>query len=99
MIFKIRYSFVTFSKFGIRPPQATKLNPGLKREQLNRSFEKSSNNNTRFGSIHDELEFRKRYKRISDLKNHLQFVNGSYLSGKNIIAEERKLAPTTNFNG
>lgn len=95
-LFEPRDRKVPFSS-GIKPPQTTKLNPGLKREQFNRSFERLPNNNTRFGSIHDELEFRKRYKRISDLKNHLQFVNGSYLSGKNIIAEERKLAPTTNF--
>lgn len=59
----------------------------------NKSIERPSKN-SRFGSIHDEIEFQKRYKRISDLQNHLQFVNGSYLSGKNILVE-KKLAPVT----
>ncbi|XP_052063868.1 uncharacterized protein LOC127703729 isoform X2 [Mytilus californianus] len=63
----------------------------------NKSFERP-NKNSRFGSIHDEIEFQKRYKRISDLQNHLQFVNGSYLSGKNILVEQKKLAPVTDFS-
>ncbi|KAJ8301072.1 hypothetical protein KUTeg_020059, partial [Tegillarca granosa] len=35
-------------------------------------------------SVHDEIEFQKRYRRLFDLNKHLQFVNSSLVSGKNI---------------
>ena len=72
-----------------------KYSNGFNRDS-SRSFERP-NKFSRFGSIHDEIEFQKRYKRISDLQNHLQFVNESYLSGKNILSEQKKLAPVTHF--
>lgn len=71
------------------------FNGHVNRDSYIKTFERPGKN-TRFGSIHDEIEFRKRYKRVSDLKNHLQFVNESYLSGKNILSEGKRIGPVIN---
>ncbi|XP_062574302.1 uncharacterized protein LOC134236144 isoform X2 [Saccostrea cucullata] len=47
-----------------------------------------------FGSIHNEIEFKKRYRRMFDLNKHLQFVNSTNgLMGKKIFKKTHHLPP------
>lgn len=49
-------------------------------------------------SVHDEIEFQKRYRRLFDLNKHLQFVNSSLVSGKNINNQLPPIGPESASN-
>lgn len=45
-----------------------------------------------FGSLYDELEFQRRYKKVFDVNNHIHFVHSNYVSGHK-ISKRTKLPP------
>nr|XP_022299995.1 uncharacterized protein LOC111108417 isoform X3 [Crassostrea virginica] len=61
-----------------------------------KSLSVDNNDASVFGSIHNEIEFKKRYRRMFDLNKHLQFVNSTNgLMGKNILKKTHRLPPMT----
>lgn len=61
-----------------------------------RSLSSDKNDASVFGSIHNEIEFKKRYRRMFDLNKHLQFVNSTNgLMGKQISKKTHHLPPMT----
>ena len=49
--------------------------------------------NNSYGHAYNEIEFQKRYRRVFDLKKHLQFVNSTCLSGQKIVRKGNSLPP------
>ena len=45
-----------------------------------------------YGSLYDELEFERRYKKVFDLNKHIHFVHSNFLSGQRLI-KRTKLPP------
>ena len=45
-----------------------------------------------FGSLYDEMEFQRRYKKVFDVNNHIHFVHSNYISGHK-ISKRTKLPP------
>ncbi|XP_045164631.2 uncharacterized protein LOC123528737 isoform X2 [Mercenaria mercenaria] len=45
-----------------------------------------------FGSLYDELEFERRYKKVFDLNKHIHFVHSNYISGQRLY-KRNKLPP------
>ncbi|XP_060599825.1 uncharacterized protein LOC132753384 isoform X1 [Ruditapes philippinarum] len=45
-----------------------------------------------FGSLYDELEFERRYKKVFDLNKHIHFVHSNFVSGQRVY-KRNKLPP------
>ena len=45
-----------------------------------------------FGSLYDEMEFQRRYKKVFDVNNHIHFVHSNYISGQK-LSKRTKLPP------
>ncbi|XP_056001207.1 uncharacterized protein LOC125654931 isoform X3 [Ostrea edulis] len=65
-------------------------------KSLSSSKDNANDTTSVFGSIHNEIEFKKRYRRMFDLNKHLQFVNSANgLMGKQILRKTHRLPPMT----
>lgn len=45
-----------------------------------------------YGSLYDEMEFERRYKKVFDLNKHIHFVHSNFLSGQRVV-KRTKLPP------
>ncbi|KAK3585863.1 hypothetical protein CHS0354_038394 [Potamilus streckersoni] len=54
--------------------------------------------NNSYGSLHDELEFQRRYKKVFDFNKHIHFVHSNFISGQN-IKKRTKLPPLGHLDG
>ncbi|KAL3852620.1 hypothetical protein ACJMK2_016238 [Sinanodonta woodiana] len=54
--------------------------------------------NNSYGSLHDELEFQRRYKKVFDLNKHIHFVHSNFINGQK-ITKRTKLPPLGHVDG
>ena len=83
---------------GFQGSEPAKLKVGKKMSKFSSSKSDSaltSQNTFRpkgFGSLYDEMEFQRRYKKVFDVNNHIHFVHSNYISGQK-LSKRTKLPP------
>lgn len=82
---------------GFQGSEPAKLKVGKKVSKFSSKSESaaSTQNTFRpkgFGSLYDEMEFERRYKKVFDVNNHIHFVHSNYISGHK-ISKRSKLPP------
>ena len=82
---------------GFQGSEPAKLKVGKKTSKYSSKSDSAANDQSTFrpkgfGSLYDEMEFQRRYKKVFDVNNHIHFVHSNYLSGHK-IAKRSKLPP------
>ena len=82
---------------GFQGSEPAKLKVGKKTTKYSSKSDSVANSQSTFrpkgyGSLYDEMEFQRRYKKVFDVNNHIHFVHSNYLSGHK-ISKRSKLPP------